>query len=593
MMASASDIITYIGVPLAVLGVLPILYTFLLAIFTRRRIHALLVHHGHKPLSTSRHRDGFTIRSSPMTTLIEVELPRYTITPLERNSDEYWRTTDQHGHEGSEQEALLERAESTLSMVEEGRVRGYLRGGSWRAFHWRKLMVGKKLYRIQYEDELREPAAEVNFSDLIHFLLDWGAVPDTAGWEKLRSGGLWTPAGTVLLRKANAEDGNTKQHRDWVLRTTMPDESDGVLSLTIRWSKDLESVADARGAASLPPGWGRLSQPPFLQAADQEEDTRDRKDMPSRIESLKTANKYSMDSTSFRFHCSDNIVKQLHWESDKLTTGSISEPFLTQTSTSSDWFAAATASVLVQSSQANASPWSYVLPKEISNVTSKASIPCGILVILCILDEDATPQWNSKIESSYQQTPAQKFHHRHLARMEATKLEATMPPEQARIHRMNREAEERRQWHTDHMVQLGEMREKEERRQNDAIASPKMDNQAVAEACLAWLIQQGEVGQDWTLAQLAEATLYLIALDHREEGSEAKRIMEVLDEWHDWTTAGGLKRLQIAFLEQRKVEFCLAASLIAVIQKSEGMGHIKANTDMMECLRMWSKVRLG
>jgi hypothetical protein len=592
MMASASDIITYIGVPLAVLGVLPILYTFLLAIFTRRRIHALLVHHGHKPLSTSRHHDGFTIRSSPMTTLIEVELPRYTITPLDRNNEEYWRTIGQHDPYGSEQEALLERAESTLSMVEEGRVRGYLRGGSWRAFHWRKLMVGKKLYRIQYEDELREPAAEVNFSDLIHFLLDWGAVPDAVGWEKLRSGGLWTPAGTVLLRKADVEGETAKGRRDWVLRTTMPDESDGVLSLTIQWSKDAESVADARGAASLPPGWSRISQPPLPQAANQGESARDKKDLPSRIESLKMSSKYSMDSTSFRFHCSDNIVKQLHWESDKLTTGFISEPFLTQQS-SSDWFAAATASVLVQSRDASTSPWSYVLPKEISNVTSKASIPCGILVLLCILDEDATPQWNSKIESSYQQTPAQKFHNRHLARMEATKLEAAMPPEQARIHRMNREAEERRQWHTDHMLQLGEMREKEERKQNDAIASPKMDNQAVAEACLAWLIHQGEIGRDWTIAQLAEAALYLIALDHREDGNEGKKIMEVLNEWQDWTTAGGMKRQQIAFLEQRKTEFCLTAGLIAVIQKSEGMGHIKANTDMIECLKMWSKVRLG
>ena len=42
--------------------------------------------------------------------------------------------------------------------------------------------MGKKLYRIQYEDELREPAAEIDFSDLVHFLLDWGAVPDSMGW---------------------------------------------------------------------------------------------------------------------------------------------------------------------------------------------------------------------------------------------------------------------------------------------------------------------------------------------------------------------------------------------------------------------------
>ena len=81
-------------------------------------------------------------------------------------------------------------------MIEKGRVRGFLRGESWRTFHWKKLVVGRKLYRIQYADELREPPAEIDFSDLVHFLLDWGAVPDESGWGKLKSGGLWTPGGT-------------------------------------------------------------------------------------------------------------------------------------------------------------------------------------------------------------------------------------------------------------------------------------------------------------------------------------------------------------------------------------------------------------
>ena len=59
-------------------------------------------------------------------------------------------------------------------MIEKGRVRVFLRGESWRTFHWKKLVVGRKLYRIQYADELREPPAEIDFSDLVHFLLDRG-----------------------------------------------------------------------------------------------------------------------------------------------------------------------------------------------------------------------------------------------------------------------------------------------------------------------------------------------------------------------------------------------------------------------------------
>jgi hypothetical protein len=51
-MASSADVITYIGIPLAVLGVLPIFYAFL-SILTQRRIHSLLLYHGYNPLTST------------------------------------------------------------------------------------------------------------------------------------------------------------------------------------------------------------------------------------------------------------------------------------------------------------------------------------------------------------------------------------------------------------------------------------------------------------------------------------------------------------------------------------------------------------
>jgi hypothetical protein len=529
-----------------------------------------------------------------MTTLIEVELPRYTITPLERNCDDYWCTSNDSYDRNEEHHGLLERAESTLSMVEEGRVKGFLRGGSWRAFHWRKLIVGKKLYRIQYEDELREPAAEIDFSDLVNFLLDWGAVPDSMGWEKLRSSGLWTPAGTVLLRKADAGSDPPKKHLEWVLRTSVPDESDGVLSLTIKWSKDMDSVLEARGASSLPPGWGRLIQPPMLESGSHEKPTSDRQSLPTRVEALKLVNEYSLYSSSFRFHTSDSVIHQLHWESSNITTGFISEPFLSSTtSTTSKWFTAAAASLLA--SIGSQPLHAYELPTPVSTFASKSTMPCGILVVLSIIDSSATPQWNTapNNSSSYHNNTVTLQHNRFLARVAAEKLEATMPHEQGRVHRMNRQAEERRQQHSDMMSSIAERRERDERLVADAIASPKLSNQAVAEGCLAWLIQQGEIGRDWTIEKLAEAVLYLIAVDNREEGNEAKTIVEVLDEWMDWAAAGGMKRQQYHFLEERKVELCFASALVAMIQKNDETSRGKASVDMMECLRLWRKVRLG
>jgi len=125
----------------------------------------------------------------------------------------------------------------------------------------------------------------------------------------------------------------------------------------------------------------------------------------------------------------------------------------------------------------------------------------------------------------------------------------------------------------------------------EAIASPKMGTKAVAEACLAWLIQKGEVGSEWTVEQLAEAVLYLMVVDQIEDG-EAQRTVGVLDEWMTWNQAGGMKRQQLAFLETRKVEFCFAASLLAVIQQA-ATSTGKSSADMLECLKSWRKVRLG
>ena len=59
----------------------------------------------------------------------------------------------------------------------------HLKGGAYTLFHWRTLITGSKLSRVQYPDELEIPPAEINFSSLISFLLDRGAVPDPQGFE--------------------------------------------------------------------------------------------------------------------------------------------------------------------------------------------------------------------------------------------------------------------------------------------------------------------------------------------------------------------------------------------------------------------------
>lgn len=216
-MANATDIITYVGVPLAVIGVLPIFYTFLNSYFTIRNI------------TRSLRRNGLeaTTRGSFMSGVVEVSLPRFGITPLERDHPDYW---------------VRNPKPSTL------------RGGTWTVFQWNSRVTGSRLYRLQYSDDLQVPQAEIEFGELLAFLLDRGAVPDVKGLHMLRVSGLWTPTGTSLMLSPDA--GHS------VLRVSVPDDSDGVLSLALRW----EDAWDNRDPSSLPPSWMRLEIPPLATA---------------------------------------------------------------------------------------------------------------------------------------------------------------------------------------------------------------------------------------------------------------------------------------------------------------------------------------
>jgi len=136
---SATDIITYIGVPLAVLGVLPILYNTAMTLTALSRIKRML---RHSKLT------GLT-RSDVVNRVIEVELPRYAVRPMDRFSDraEYWS---------------LSRHPSSIP------------GGSWTTFNWRTNVIGLKTQRVEYADQLRQPQVEVAFDELVCYL--WGVV---------------------------------------------------------------------------------------------------------------------------------------------------------------------------------------------------------------------------------------------------------------------------------------------------------------------------------------------------------------------------------------------------------------------------------
>ena len=79
-MVSATDVITYIGVPLAVLGVSPIFYTFTLALYTRLKIQRILRQNAIVP----------RLRARLMTGVVEVDLPVLHLFLLHRQEQRYW-----------------------------------------------------------------------------------------------------------------------------------------------------------------------------------------------------------------------------------------------------------------------------------------------------------------------------------------------------------------------------------------------------------------------------------------------------------------------------------------------------------------------
>jgi hypothetical protein len=95
---------------------------------------------------------------------------------------------------------------------------------------------------------------------------------------------------------------------------------------------------------------------------------------------------------------------------------------------------------------------------------------------------------------------------------------------------------------------------------------------------------KGEVGREWTVANLAEAVLYLMAVD-RKSGGDTRRVDERGPEHKP-------QKSHIIFLENRKVKFCFATVLMTLVQEA-ARSTKKAGVDMIECLKLWRKVRLG
>jgi hypothetical protein len=417
---SATDVITYIGVPLAVLGVLPILYNTIATLLALQRIKRMLKRSALTALT----------RTDVVNRVIEVELPRYAATPWDRFDDKqrYW----------------------SLSMHPSG-----IPGGTWTTFHWRMNAIGIKTQRIEYADQLRQPQVEIAFDELVSYLLDLGAVPDQHGWKLLRSTGLWTPVGCVLMK---SPDG-----RETALMIAPLDDAEGNLSLAVSWS----STWITRDATSLPPYWVRLP-PAAVAAADkdgvssvdrsssspayspmQNGKEKEGKESQTRV-SIGSSHSQEVGSNGPRpITCQisvDGLVTALTQEVQLHGTVHLDSLYIEHVRvrharTDGIWFASA-ATAYGTTSQTIL--WNYTIPADILAFSRKDTVPCGLLVLLGAVDESDTPEWATNysdhgrtLELHVQRTNEQRA---------AISAESVMAPAQRQLavaQRMRKETEQR------------------------------------------------------------------------------------------------------------------------------------------------------
>lgn len=570
-MANASEVITYIGVPLAVIGVLPIFYTFLNSYFTIRNITRCLRRNGIEAIT----------RGSLMSGVVEVSFPRYSITPLDRDHPDYWAPN---------------RKPSTL------------KGGTWTCFNWNTLITGSRLYRLQYSDDLQVPQADIDFGELLGFLLDRGAVPDVKGLHFLKVSGLWTPTGTSLM--LSPDEGSS------VLRVSVPSDSDGVLSLALRW----EESWDNRETTSLPPSWMRLTIPERLsdsagsggnllsdEAASPEQESlleqtsmegadgkafeknsMEKEEPGVREKSSRSTPPYTPTSTSLRFRL-DHLpsgaltISIAIWEVSHAPIDSSpslkhlrSKPALT-------WFPAIALALGLSKSLPL---YTYTLPPFLHGLAMKDTIPCGVLVLLGLLKEHEAPDWATKYDPAEE---GQRMHKSFLAKQRAIAAERMMTGEQARIARIARETEDLHRIGEEFRARMARKREREERREREAFASGRLEAKIAADVSIRWLAGQNLMRSTAGTQEAVEGLL--IGMVKGEES--AMGVCSVLERWREWSDRGGMNTEDLASFRKDTLGFCYAACVMGLLRDVCAKEESSVAVDMQEVIRFWKKIRLG
>ena len=525
------------------------------------------------------------IRGSIVSGIVEVELPRCSITPLTRYEAAYWEVNNYPSS---------------------------LKGGSWTVLHWNRLVTGRQLYRLQYADELVEPQAEIDFEELLTFLLDRGAIPDVKGLHTLRLGGLWAPTGTSLLLSPHSTES--------CLRVSIPD--DGFLTLTLHWKKEWDQlqVDDLLPPSSMRlEAWEDETKEPTGSLSSRSADCNlahsdgkivdenSTESIPANLHntldrSQPMSVRFSIKPDHETFMISNLVYELNHRPRD------MPPPYLPRSDSATLFFP----SLCIAVAHLRSFPlWTCHLPQQLVTLSKLDTIPSGVLVMLGLLPESHAPPWETK-NDPFEDLNA--FHNQSVNRARQRQAESMMPPAQAELARRTREVQERDAFHDNFVRRLKRDAERAERRMLEALQSVKFSNRVAAERGAKWLKENSEFGGCKGVIEVGERILYLMIKESENlqgettDGTDKKnavnesiaiqstissRVLDMLDRWSVFVARGGMNKEDLSQVKESTEVFCRAMVLMGLLRMAADKEVSQVAVDIREVVRTWQRVRVG
>ena len=256
----------------------------------------------------------------------------------------------------------------------------------------------------------------------------------------------------------------------------------------------------------------------------------------------------------------------------------------TISNTTGVWFASA---ITAFGTSSQTVLWSYKIPSEILSFAKKDTIPCGILVLLDVVEESVTPEWATKYNDEEEANAAAQRRLKETTR--AFLRENQLPPDQKAAAVRERRMKEHEEFVDGINAKARRDAQRAEQRMVEAIQSPKWDSKLVSEHMLTWLKKHGHMRDEYDLKRAVEVLLWKMVNDP----VFAIGLGSILDEWKAFVENGGMRRADYMALKEQQVMFAYASLLVAVIEDSLTAAHGTLAMDLQECIRIWKKVRLG